>query len=174
MPLIAIACVAKDYGLGKVNKETGQGQLLFDIPADMKYFRNTTLGHICVFGYTTYLSLPKRPLKNRVNVVLWDKATSLDCLPGAITFSDFEQLLSFVKILAKEYKVYICGGASLYKLFLPYYDQIDLDVVRATDPDTTVFFPNLENTDFKLELCSKFEKTDDTNGYYISHQLWNK
>ena len=144
-----IVCVAKDWGIGKSNG------LLFNIPADMKFFRETTKHNIVVMGYSTYLSLPKRPLSGRVNVVLWDKATSLDCLEGCITFNAFEQLLNFVKILSKEYDVFICGGASVYKLFLPYYDEVLVTKVDAEDKEATAFFPNL----------------DTNESYYISEEL---
>lgn len=134
-----IVCVsAINWGIGKNNG------LLFNIPADMKFFRETTKHNVVVMGYSTYLSLPKRPLPNRINIVLWDKATSLDCLDGCITFNAFEPLLNFVKILSKEYDVFICGGASVYKLFLHYYDEVLVTKVDAEDKEATVFFPNLD------------------------------
>ncbi|MDY5928681.1 MAG: dihydrofolate reductase [Candidatus Onthovivens sp.] len=150
-----IVAVSRDWAIGKVNKETGVGQLLFNIQADMKFFRETTKHNIVVMGYSTYLSLPKRPLPGRVNIVLWDKATSLDCLEGCITFNAFEQLLNFVKILSKEYDVFICGGASVYKLFLPYYDEVLVTKVDAEDKEATAFFPNL----------------DINESYYINEEL---
>ena len=133
-----IVCVAKDWGIGKASG------LLFNIPDDMKFFKNTTKHNVVVMGYSTYLSLPKRPLPNRVNIVLWDQATSLDCLEGCITFNKFDALLNFIKVLAKEYDIYVSGGASIYKLFLPYYDEILVTYVDAVDPEATAFFPNLE------------------------------
>jgi len=136
-----IVCVAKDWGIGKKNG------LLFNLPADMKFFRETTKHNVVVMGYSTYLSLPKRPLPNRVNIVLWDQATSLDCLEGCITFNKFDTLLNFVQILAKEYDVYVCGGASVYRLFLEYYDEILVTYVDATDPEATAFFPNLDKNE---------------------------
>lgn len=137
-----IVCVsAINWGIGKNNG------LLFNIPADMKFFRETTKHNIVVMGKATYDSLPKRPLPGRVNVVLWDKATSLDCLDGCITFNAFEPLLNFVKILSKEYDVFICGGASVYKLFLPYYDEVLVTKVDAEDKEATAFFPNLDEDD---------------------------
>jgi dihydrofolate reductase len=140
-----IACVAADWAIGKVNKETGKGELLFNIPADMNFFRETTKHNVVVMGYSTYLSLPKRPLPNRVNVVLWDKAPlPVETKDGAIFFNNFEALLSFVKILSKEYDVFICGGASVYKLFLPYYDEVLVTKVDAEDKEATAFFPNLD------------------------------
>ena len=160
-----IVCVAKDWGIGK------QNGLLFDIPADMKHFREETMGKICVFGYNTYMSLPKRPLKNRVNVVLWDKAESMDCLEGAITFNKFDALLNFVKILAKQYDVYVCGGAGLYNAFIPYYDLIDITFVEATDPKTTAFFPDLTKYDYVPTMKEIFH---EESGYLISKQTWVK
>lgn len=145
-----IVCVAKDWGIGKSNG------LLFNIPADMKFFRETTKHNIVVMGYSTYLSLPKRPLPGRVNVVLWDKAPlPVETKDGVIFFNNFEALLSFVKVLSKEYDVFICGGASVYKLFLPYYDEVLVTKVDAEDKAATAFFPNL----------------DTNESYYISEEL---
>ena len=152
-----IVCCAKDYGIGKKNS------LLFNIPADMRHFKEATTGNICVFGYNTYMSLPKRPLPNRVNLVLWDQATNYDCLEGAITFNDFKQLLRFVKILAKIYDVYICGGAGVYKAFLPYYNEIDVTFVDAIDSEATAFFPDLRETDFIMVSNEASKKDETTN-----------
>ena len=151
----SIVAVDRNWAIGKINKKTGVGQLLFNIPADLAYFKSNTLNKICIFGKATYDSLPKRPLPGRVNIVLWDKATSLDCLDGCITFNAFESLLSFVKILSKEYDVFICGGASVYKLFLPYYDEVLVTKVDAEDKEATAFFPNL----------------DKENSYYTDSEL---
>ena len=134
-----IVCVAKDWGIGKNNG------LLFNLPADMKFFRETTKHSIVVMGYSTYLSLPKRPLPNRVNVVLWDKAPlPVETKDGVIFFNNFDALLNFVKILSKEYDVFICGGASVYRLFIEDYDEILVTKVDAEDKEATAFFPNLD------------------------------
>lgn len=167
----AIVCCAKDYGIGKANG------LLFDIPEDMMHFRKETIGKICVFGYNTYMSLPKRPLKSRVNIVLWDKATSMDCLPGAITFNDFGALMNFITIMAKEYDVYICGGAGLYASTIDYVDYIDLTMVDAIDENATAFFPDPLKAGFVCSFADTPHKTDGelgTNGYVIQSQIWTK
>ena len=162
-----IVCVAKDYGIGKANG------LLFNIPADMKHFRTATTGNICVFGYNTYMSLPKRPLKNRVNIVLWDKAPlPVETKDGAIFFNNFETLLNFVKILSKEYDVYICGGAGVYAAFLDYYDVVDITFVDAIDEEATAFFPNLVKNGYIKAEAEPYYKDESTNGYSISKQLW--
>ena len=152
-----IVAVGTNWAIGKKNG------LLFKLKKDMQAFTQATTGNIVVMGYSTYLSLPKRPLKNRVNVVLWDKATSMDCLPDCITFNDFNQLVNFIKILSTEYTVFIIGGGMLYKSMLPYYDEVYVNKVDATDPEATVFFPDLDrNPNFKLDLECKEE---EDNGY---------
>jgi dihydrofolate reductase len=154
--IVAIVAVDENWGIGKVNKETGVGQLLFNIPADLKYFKEKTNHNIVVMGKATYDSLPKRPLPNRINIVLWDKAPlSIETKDGVIFFNNFDALLSFVKILAKEYDVFICGGASVYRLFLPYYDEVLVTKVDAEDKEATAFFPNL----------------DKEESYYIDREL---
>ena len=151
-----IVAVDRNWAIGKVNKETGIGQLLFNIPEDLKYFKEKTNHNIVVMGYSTYLSLPKKPLPNRVNVVLWDKAQlPVETKDGAIFFNNFEALLSFVKILSKEYDVFICGGASVYRLFLPYYDEVLVTKVDAEDKEATAFFPCL----------------DESESYYLDKEL---
>jgi len=171
----SIVCCASNYGIGKVNKETGVGELLFDIPADMMHFRKETTGKVCVFGYNTYMSLPKRPLKNRLNIVLWDKATSLDCLPGAITFSDFNAMMNCIKLISQVIDVYISGGGGVYAATLPYVDLVDITFVGESDPEATVFFPNLSENGFIVGTAAPFHKEDGalgTNGHYISEQIW--
>ena len=165
----AIVCCAKDFGIGKANG------LLFNIPADMKHFKDETIGKVCLFGYSTYMSLPKRPLKDRVNIVLWADAPSIDCLEGAITFSDFNKMLNFVQKLAEGEDVYVCGGASIYKAMLPYTQVVDLTFVDCIDPDATAFFPKIdEMKEWQCAVASPFFEDEKTNHYKISQQIWNR
>lgn len=145
--IIGIVATDKNFGIGKTNKETGKGELLFKLKKDMAFFQEITkAAGIVVFGENTYLSLPKRPLTNRVNVVLCPEGHEYE---GCICFHDFEKLLSFVQIMAKRFDVCICGGSMLYHSFVPYYDEVLVTKVDA-DGEAEVFFPNLdENPDFK-------------------------
>ena len=60
-----IVAVDKNWAIGKNNK------LMWSIPADMKYFRETTKGNIVIMGRKTLESFPQsQPLKNRVNIVI--------------------------------------------------------------------------------------------------------
>ena len=80
-----IAAVDKNWAIGRNNK------LLVSIPDDMKFFRETTTGKVVVMGRKTLESFPgKKPLKNRVNIVLTgDHSYQAD---GAVIVHDMEEL----------------------------------------------------------------------------------
>ena len=150
----AIACVAKDFGIGKNNG------LLFNIKQDMGFFRETTKHTICCMGENTLLSFPgSKPLKNRVNVILCPEGHEYE---GCICIHDFNEMVNFVKVMGKQYPVFVIGGAMFYKSMLPYYEEVYLTKVDAIDPEATAFFPNLdENPDFEIyEQSEELEEND--------------
>ena len=70
----AIVCVDREWGIGKNN------DMLFHLPADLKFFREKTSGKVIVMGGNTLLSFPgSKPLKNRTNIVLTDVFERDDC-----------------------------------------------------------------------------------------------
>lgn len=134
--ITGIACVGKNWEIGKNNK------LLFNIPEDMKFFRTTTANSIVVMGEKTLQSFPGgRPLKGRTNIVLCRPGHNYD---GCICVYSVEDLINWVKHLSTTNYVYIIGGGFIYNLFIPYYDTLVLTKVDATDPEATVFFPNID------------------------------
>lgn len=148
----AIVAVDKNWGIGKDN------DLLFSIPADMKFFRQTTLNKVVVMGRNTLLSFPNgNPLKNRVNIVL----SSTLQKEGCIIVKDLTALLNEIKKYPQG-EVYVIGGAMLYKTLLPYCDEILVTKVDA-DGDAQVFFENLDALeDFN---CVFESEVLEDNGY---------
>lgn len=139
--IISILNCDINYGIGKKNG------LLFNLPLDMKYFRETTKGHVVAMGENTLLSFPNsQPLKNRTNVVLSkDKDHNYD---GVINVHDFNEFIQMIKKYGEKETVFIIGGASIYAQTLPYVDEVYLTKVNA-DGGAEVFFPNLDkNPDF--------------------------
>ena len=105
--IISILSADINYGIGKKNG------LLFSLPLDMKFFRETTSGHIVAMGENTLLSFPgSKPLKNRLNIVL---SKDLDHnYAGCENVHDFNEFLRIIKKYSLEQDVYIIGGASIY------------------------------------------------------------
>ncbi len=150
----AIVAVDEKWGIGKKNG------LLFDLPLDMKFFRETTSGKTVCMGYNTLLSFPNgKPLKNRKNIVICPDGVTGD---GFIAVHDMPEMLETIG--KEDGDVYVIGGAYFYKSMLPYCDEVLVTKVKA-DGNAEVFFENLdEREDF--ELKEEGEELQ-TNGYTI-------
>jgi dihydrofolate reductase len=125
----------KNWGIGKGN------ELLVHIPSDMKFFRETTTGHVVVMGRKTLESFPnKMPLPKRTNIVL-TKNKDYNA-HGAIVVGSKEELLAELAEYDSD-EIYIIGGESIYNMMLPYCDTAYVTKLDyAYDADT--FFPNLD------------------------------
>lgn len=134
--IISILNADKKWGIGKKNG------LLFSLPLDMKFFRETTRGHTVCMGENTLISFPgSKPLKDRLNIVL-SKDNEYQ-FENVICVHDFDTFLAKIKEYGEKEDVYIIGGASIYRQTLPYVDKVLLTKVNA-DGGAEVFFPNLD------------------------------
>ena len=133
-----IVAVDKNWGIGCGNR------LLVSIPADMKFFRETTTGKVVVMGRKTLESFPGgQPLKNRTNIVLTsDKNYKVK---NAIVVTNVEELLEELKKYDEE-EIFVIGGESVYRQLLPYCKTAHVTKIdHAFEADT--FFPNLDEMD---------------------------
>ena len=155
--IITILCVDNKWGIGRKNG------LLFSLPKDMKFFRETTFGHVVALGENTLLSFPNsKPLKNRQHIVLSQDVTHN--YEGVENVHDFKEFLKLIKDKSLTEDVFIIGGASIYRQTLPYVDKVYLTKVDA-DGNAELFFPNLdEDSNFELE---KESEVMEDNGYNI-------
>ncbi len=134
MKISLIASIGKNRELGKNNK------LLFDIPEDMKSFREKTRGHVVIMGRKTYESIG-RPLPNRTNIVI-TKNLELKTENSEVEFAgSIEEALEIAKGF-EGHEVFIIGGEQIYKLAMPYADKLYLTVVNKTVKDADAFFPD--------------------------------
>ncbi|MBQ8284325.1 MAG: dihydrofolate reductase [Clostridia bacterium] len=152
--MYAIVHADKEWGIGKGN------DMMFSLPKDMKFFRETTMGHTVVMGGNTLRSFPnQKPLKNRVNIVLSRGQVCDEC----IFVRDFEELKTELKKREKE-EIYIIGGGVMYREMLPYCHKVLITKVEAVG-GAEVFFPNLdENPNF---ICVDEGEPIDDNGHII-------
>ena len=137
--IVIIAAVAANNVIGK------NGKIPWHIPADFKHFKEITWGYPCIMGDRTYESLPIKPLPGRENIVL---TLNRNYNPkGAKIFYSFKEALDYCK--DKE-KVFIIGGASVYRQALPIADRLELTKIhKEYDGDT--FFPQI-NFDEWVEI----------------------
>ena len=143
-----IVAVDRNWAIGY------KGGLLVSIPEDMKFFRTETSGKVVVMGRKTLESFPNGlPLKNRTNLVLTRNANYQ--VKGAQFFSSVEEVLEELKKYDSE-EIYIIGGDTIYKQFLPYCDVAHVTrIEHAYEADA--WFPNLEE-DEEWELTGQSEE----------------
>ena len=134
----AIAAVDANWAIGNKNR------LLTSIPADMKFFREKTMGHVVVMGRKTLESFPNGlPLKNRINIVL--TANRSYKVKDAIIVHTKEELLEELKKYDSN-ELYVIGGGSIYEMLIPYCDIAYITKIdHAYAADT--YFPNLDQMD---------------------------
>lgn len=155
--IIQILNCDKKWGIGKRNG------LLFNLPLDMKFFRETTRGHVVAMGENTLISFPNsQPLKNRTNIVLSQDVTHN--YDGVINVHSFEDFLKMIKDYSLREDVYIIGGASIYRQTLPYVDKVLLTKVNE-DGGAEVFYTNLDELE-NFECIDEGTPLDD-NGHEI-------
>ena len=151
---ILIAAIDKDGGIGK------DGYMPWHYPADLKLFMNLTMGNTIVMGRKTFDGMfdrGKAPLKGRQNIVVTSQAVEYQSRfadkypPSELTFTTD---LNCVDVeLAKDTKIFYCGGANLYQQVL---NLVNLDIIYLSrleeSYDCDTFFPrNSESIDREFE-----------------------
>lgn len=145
-----IAAVDKNNGIGYKN------ELLYDIPEDKKLFRELTLGKVVIMGRKTWLSLPRKPLPGRTNVVVSRHTISL------------RKALE----LYKDKDIYIIGGGKVYKQAMRYADTIHLTLILDDKKEADTFFPEIPSDFYKAE--EGFPVSNQTAEFPIVYQIWKR
>ncbi len=143
-----IAAVDNNWAIGF------KGRLLVSIPNDQKMFRNETTGKAIVLGRKTLETFPNGlPLKNRTNIILThDK--NYKAGDAIIVHSD-EELFEVLKQYDSE-DIYIIGGESVYRRFVPYCDTVIITKIDQTY-ESDAYFPNLDEDD-DWKMCAESEE----------------
>jgi dihydrofolate reductase len=145
-----IAAIGKNNELGKDNN------LIWHIKGDLAHFKELTMHKKIVMGASTYKSLPKK-LEGREYIIL---SKSLSNIPDAQIYQNFDDLLAYLNTIDEE--VMIIGGASIYKLFLPYAEVLYLTEIEE-ESNADVYFPEFDKKDFTKTLSE--EHVDDDIKY---------
>src|SRR5690554_2102842 len=157
-----VIIVAKDNrnGIGKEN------DLPWHLPADMKFFRETTTGHIVLMGRKNYDSIPERfrPLANRLNIILTRNKDyqQADCL---VLHSIDDVKKWMLENKNDERTLFVIGGGEIFSQFMK-NDLVDEMFVTHIDTvvDSDVFFPEIdENKWEKTQVASHLK--DEKNPY---------
>ena len=165
--------------IGNNNEIGRKNELLWNLPIDMKHFRETTSGHPVIMGQRTFESLgidadgkPGRPLPNRRNIILTlDKEFKRNNAEVYYSIESLEK--SLVTSLGKDEEAFVIGGGQIYKLFINKADRLYITHVNAEFPDADTFFPIIEQDKWQKTKENKHEK-DEKNIYDCSFVIYKK
>lgn len=162
-----IVAIAKNNAIGKNN------ELLWNLPNDMKHFKDTTLNHHIITGRKNYISIPPkfRPLVNRTNIVLTRNIDFLE--KGCVVKHSLEDAIQFAKE-KNETELFIIGGGQIYKEALE-KGIVDKMYVTHVDKEfeADTFFPNINHNVWKKTKEELF-KADKKHAYPYSFAVYEK
>ena len=181
MIISLIAAVAENNVIGKNNN------LPWHLPTDMKYFRDTTMGHCVVMGRKNYDSIPLkfRPFDGRTNIVVTRQKDFK--AEGCIVVNSVEEALNAAKTaptlkgvelqhplgrVANESEIFIIGGADIYRQTIDiahtiYYTKIHYSF------DGDAFFPEIDESKWKL-ISKKDISPDGKNKFPFSFCIYER
>ncbi len=157
MIIAAIVAIDLNHAIGKNN------QLLWHLPADLKFFKQTTMGCPIIMGRKTYQSIGKL-LPGRKNIIISrnedfkiEGAEIYQSLNAAISKCDSE-------------KVFVIGGAEIYTLAMPMIKELYITIVKNKfDADT--FFSKINTSQFNL-VWEECHEADEKNKFDYCFQKW--
>ncbi len=163
MTVSIIVATSLNHAIGKDN------QLLWHLPADLKFFKATTMGCPVIMGRKTFQSIG-RTLPGRQNVVITrDKSFNADKQFDLIVVGSIDEAL--VK-LHSEKEVFIIGGGEIYKQSIDSVDTIYITLVH-TVIDGDVYFPEIDKSKFDLVWEEK-HLADEKNKFDFTFQKFER
>lgn len=126
MTLAAIVAHDPQLVIGK------DGDLPWDYPEDLQYFKRTTMGYPIIMGRVVFEELNEKPLPGRENIVL-SRTKDYDHVP---TFSSFDEVMEYVK---DEDLVFLIGGGEIYRQFLFRVDKLFVTEIHQSFEGDTYF-----------------------------------
>ncbi|MFN8310865.1 MAG: dihydrofolate reductase [Chitinophagales bacterium] len=156
---------------GEGNEIGANGNLLWHLPRDMQFFKETTLGHAVLMGRKTYESLPPkfRPLPGRTNIVLTRQQIALE---GAIVVNDLTAAIKVAEQLGEK-ELMVIGGGEIYRCLFPFCNKICLTRVHARFPEADTFLPELNDVEWRL-VSKAFHASDQKNSFDMDFIIYER
>ncbi|SEQ68496.1 dihydrofolate reductase [Neolewinella agarilytica] len=163
MKLSAIVATDRKGTIGK------DGDIPWYLPADLKFFKRTTLGHPVIMGRKTFRSIG-RPLPKRTNIVLTRDA--FFTASGVIVCHSLREALAQEAVTLAE-EAFIIGGGELYKQSLDLVSTVFLTIVDAEIEGGDAFFPKLDPAEWE-EVWSEAHRPDEKNELAYRFSRWER
>ena len=159
-----IAAIGKKNELGKDNG------LIWNIPKDLKFFREKTRNSIIVMGRNTFNSLPKI-LPGRKHIILSSTNNFNKEINEQVTvINNKEDLINLCKKISENNEVFIIGGASLYSMFIDIADVLYITHIEKVEETADVYFPKIDEAKWKKKILAN----DEDNNIKFSWVCYTK
>jgi len=146
MVIVGIVAIDRNLAIGK------GGTLPWHYSADMRFFKQTTIGNAVVMGRRTWLTLNK-PLKDRMNIVLSSQPATTNSI---VTLPDVKSVLTLAGSLTRD--LYVIGGAKVYQAFLPHIERWIVTKVPLSVEGADTFMPANFLEGFELSEVRQLEE----------------
>tara|TARA_Y100000593_G_C4299960_1_gene332803 strand:- start:1645 stop:2157 length:513 start_codon:yes stop_codon:yes gene_type:complete len=160
-----IVAMGKNRGIGI------DGNLPWHLPADLKHFKETTMGKPVIMGRKTYESIGK-PLPGRLNIVL-SKSGWTPVSNGVIVMESLEDAIEYATDLYPNSEIFIIGGGNLYEQAVHLVERMYITKVDAA-PECDAFFPEYDDTWWFCGDKQQFDATETTPSFDILTMIRKK
>lgn len=161
MALSLILAAARNGVIG------GNNQLLWHLPNDFRFFKNTTKGHPIIMGRKTFESIGKA-LPDRTNIIVTrDRSFAA---PGCEVFTELDKAIHYARTLDED--VFVIGGAEIFRQTMSeatriYYTEVDADL------EGDAVFPPLNENVWDL-VWSEAHKADEKHRYNYTFKVFDR
>ena len=155
-----IVAMGRNRVIGKDNS------LIWHLPADLKHFKETTMGKPIIMGRKTFESVGK-PLPGRTNIVVTRRKGY--SAPGCLAAGSVEQALELV---TGEPEIFITGGGEIYRQSLPLADRMYITIIDH-DFEGDTFFPEFSRKIWKI-TGENYHPADDRNKYPMVFRIYKR
>lgn len=162
MKISLVVAASDNHAIGKDN------QLLWHLPKDMRFFKNTTWALPILMGRKTFESLGNKVLPGRMNIIITRQANKE--YEGAKVVTSLEQAIELAK--QNDYnELMVIGGGEIYQMALPLADTIYLTRVHTSIEGDT-YFPAL-GAEWMLE-SSEPQLADEKHAFDFDFEIWQR
>ena len=165
--------ISQIVAAGEKNEIGGQNKLLWHLPNDLKFFKNSTWGMPVIMGRKTYESIAGEPLPGRFNIIVTTRKDFHPDNDSIMVASDIPEAIKKAEETDCN-EIFIAGGGEIFKQSLPYTNRIYLTRVHHEFPEAEVFFPEIRNNpEWKLKSKNDFP-ADEKHAFAYSFETWEK
>lgn len=158
MKIKMIAAIGRNLELGKNN------DLIWNLPGDLKFFKEVTTGHTVLMGKNTFYSLPK-VLPNRKNIVIASKHIDNNEIEQYRSLEEF-----YDKYQDSDEVIFIIGGGMMYRQFIDKALELYLTEIDASDDEAETYFPSFDKSNYEKEII----RSNEDNGIKYTHVVYKK